>query len=240
MAIGSSIGGTIGGTLGTFAGGPIGTAIGTGLGAALGAGIEAIPTLMENDAEKENKRRLAQLQRMQEMGALGLTEAEKQSLFTGAQAQAAGQMRQAQSQIRAAGAALGGSGAGAEALRQAQMAEGMAGIQAGIARDVEAKDLERQRELEAEIQERIATKSDYDVARRQALAEIASAGLQAGTERFTAEKLIQGKVPTSAEVAAFAKMRKISQEEAEALLSLEAKRPGISSRYGSIATEEKK
>jgi len=229
----------LGGGLGTIVAGPAGTAIGAGLGAALGAGIEAIPTFMESDAEKENKRRLAQLKRMQEMGALGLTEAEKQSLFTGAQAQIQGQLRQAQAGIRAAGAA-GMGGAGAEALRQAKLAESEAALVGQVSRDVEAKNLERQRELEAEIQERIAAKSDYDLARRQALAEIGSAALQAGQEQFAAERLIQGKTPTSAEIAAFAKLRKISNEDAAALLALEAKRPGASSRYSSIATEERK
>ena len=239
MAISTSgIGNILGGTLGTFAGGPIGTAIGAGLGGAIGAGIEAIPTLMESDAEKENKRRLKELKRMQELGTLGLTEAEKQSLFTGAQAQAAGQMRQAQSQIRAAGAALGGSGSGAEALRQAQMAEGMAGIQAGISRDVEAQNLQRKRELEAEIQDRIATQAELQTARRQALAEIASAGVTGFRESVETELEARGRAPTPAEIAAYAKARNVSQEEAEAMISLEAKRPGMS-RYNSIATEEK-
>lgn len=240
MAKGTSLGSTVGGAIGTFAGGPAGAAVGAGLGAALGAGIEAIPTFMQTDAEKENKRRLAELQRMQEMGTLGLTEAEKQQLFTSGQSQIQGQLRQAQTAMRAAGAAGMGTGAGTEALRAAQLAEGQAGLVAQVSRNVEAENLKRQRELEQEIQERIATKSDYDLARRQAIAEIGSAGLQAGMQQFTAERLIQGKAATPTEIAAFAKLRGIPEDEAAALLTLEAKRPGIASRYSSIATPEKK
>ena len=243
MAISTSgIGNVLGGTAGGLAGslfGPLGTALGSSAGAALGgvggAGIEAIPTLMENDAEKENKRRLKELQRMQEMGTLGLTEAEKQQLFTGAQGQIQGQLRQAQAGIRSAGAA-GMGGAGTEALRQAQLAEGEAGLVAQVARDVEAKNLERKRELEGEIQERIATQSEYQTARRQALAEIAAAGVGGFQESLAVEKEARGKAVSPAEIAAYAKARKLSYDEAEAMISLEAKRPGMS-RYGSIASE---
>lgn len=236
MAISTSgIGNILGGTLGTFAGGPVGTAIGAGLGGAIGAGIEAIPTFMESDAEKENKRRLKELKQMQELGTLGLTEAEKQALFTGAQGQIQGQLRQAQAGIRAAGAA-GMGGAGTEALRQAKLAEGEAGLVAQVARDVEAKNLERKRELEGEIQERIATQADLQTARRQAVAEIAAAGVGGFQESLAVEKEARGKAVTPAEIAAYAKARKLSYDEAEAMISLEAKRPGMS-RYSSIASE---
>lgn len=190
--IGSSIGGTLGGALGTFVGGPLGTALGTAAGSAIGAGIEAIPTLMKTDAEKENERRLKELKRMQEMGTLGLTEAEKQSLFTGAQGAAAGQMRQAQAGIRAAGAAGMASGAGTEALRQSQLAEAQARQQAEISREVEAQDLQRKRELEDEIQARIAAQSQIQQERRAAGAGIASAAFQGGAERYALESTIQG------------------------------------------------
>lgn len=231
----SSIGNILGGTLGTFAGGPVGTAIGAGLGGALGAGIEAIPTFMESDAEKENKRRLKELKQMQELGTLGLTEAEKQALFTGAQGQIQGQLRQAQAGIRAAGAA-GMGGAGTEALRQAQMAEGQAALVGQVSRGIEEKNLERKRELEGEIQERIATQADLQTARRQALAEIASAGVGGFQESLALEKEARGKEVTPAEIAAYAKARKLSYDEAAAMISLEAKRPGMS-RYSPIASE---
>jgi hypothetical protein len=225
MAIGSSIGSLLGGIAGTAVGGPLGTAIGSGLGAAAGQAIESIPALVKTDAEKENERRLKELRRMQEMGALGLTESEKQQLFTSAQGAAAGQMRQAQTGIRAAGAALGGTGAGTEALRQAQLAEGMSAIQAGISQSVESADLQRKRELEDEIQGRIAAKSEAENARLAAATGIAATGFTTGIDKFQQEMTIQGRKPTEAEIAALAKLYKVDVETATNLLSLQSRNP---------------
>jgi hypothetical protein len=223
--IGSSIGGTIGGIAGTAFGGPLGTALGTAAGSLVGAGISAIPALVKTDAEKENERRLKELKRMQEMGALGLTESEKQQLFTSAQGAAAGQMRQAQTGIRAAGAALGGTGAGTEALRQAQLAEGMSAIQAGISQSVESADLQRKRELEDEIQSRIATKSEAENARLAAAVSIPATGVQSFIERFAQEQTIQGKKPTAAEIAAFAKFQGTDELTAQGMLEYYSRNP---------------
>ena len=243
MAISAALGGTLGGVLGSLAG-PGGTAIGTAIGSqalpalfdagatALGARLEAAPALMVTDAERENKRRLAQLKRMQEMGALGLTEAEKQNLYTGAQSAAAGQMNQAQNLIRAAGAS-GMGGAGAEQLRAAQGAEALTGITAGISRDVESKDLARQRQLENEIQERIAIQSQYDREKVAAKAGIKTAGLQAGIERIVEEGKIQGEALTPGEIGAFAKLRGISNDEASSLLTLFQTNPELA-RFASL------
>lgn len=223
--IASSIGGTIGGIAGTAFGGPLGGALGSAGGSMLGAGISAIPALVKTDAEKENERRLKELQRQQEMGSLGLTEAEKQRLFTSAQSQAAGQMRQAQTGIRSAGAALGGTGAGTEALRQAQLAEGMSAIQAGISQSVEGADLQRKRELEDEIQARIAAKSETENARLAAATGIAATGVQAFTERIAMEQTIQGKKPSASELSAVAKLYGTDEATAGGLIEFLGRNP---------------
>lgn len=230
--IGSSIGGTLGGIAGTAFGGPFGTALGTAAGSLIGAGIEAIPGLVETDAEKENKRRLAQLQRQQEMGTLGLTEAEKQQLFTTAQGAAAGQMRQAQTGIRAAGAALGGGGAGTEALRQAQLAEGMSAIQAGISQNVESANLQRKRELEDEIQARIAAKSETENARLAAATGVAATGVQSFSERLAQEQTIQGKAPSGSEITAVAKLYGVDETVAAGLIEFLGRNPDAAKSIG--------
>lgn len=217
---------------GTAVGGPLGTAVGSALGAAAGQAITAIPALVKTDAEKENERRLAQLKRMQEMGTLGLTEAEKQQLFTQQQGAAAEQMRQAQSQIRASGAALGGSGAGTEALRQAQLSEGMAATEANITRGVEEKDLQRKRELEDEIQARIAAESQAKQERLAAIAGIASTGLETGIAKYQQEQTIQGKAPSATEISALAKMYGVDEETAKGLLSFLGKNPEAATSIG--------
>jgi len=205
MAIGSSVGAGVGTGIGALVGGPVGAAVGSGLGAAVGAGIEAIPALIKTDAEKENEKRLAQLRRQQELGTLGLTDAEKSALFGSQQAQVQGQLRQAQAGIRAAGAA-GMGGAGTAALQQAQLADVQAAQMAQVSRNVEAENLKRKRELEEEIQARIAAASEADQQRLAAITGIAGAGVQAGFERYGLEQTIQGKKPSASEVAAVQKL----------------------------------
>ena len=239
-SIGSSIGSVLGGIAGTAVGGPLGTAAGSALGAAAGQAITAIPALIKTDAEKENERRLKELQRMQEMGSLGLTESEKQRLFTSAQSQAAGQMRQAQTGIRAAGAALGGTGAGTEALRQAQLAEGMSAIQAGISQNVEGADLQRKRELEDEIQARIAAQSQSKQERLAAATGIASTGVDTFLTRFQQEKTIQGQAPSDTEIKALAKLYNVDEETAAGLLAFMGKNPEAAAtipKYLSLAKD---
>lgn len=215
----------VGAILGTALGGPLGGALGSAAGSMVGAGLGAIPALIKTPAEKENERRLKELQRMQEMGTLGLTEAEKQRIFGAGQAQIQGTLQQAQSGIRSAGAALGGGGAGTEALRQVQLAEGQARMLGDLSQQVSAQDLARKRELEDEIQARIAAKS---AAQQEALAAglgIAQTGVQAGLERFNLEKMIQGKQPTPAEIAGLGKMYGISDEQAGGLIKFVNENP---------------
>lgn len=225
MAIGSSIGSVLGATAGTAVGGPLGTAVGSALGAAAGQAISAIPALIKTDAEKENERRLKELQRMQEMGTLGLTEAEKQQLYTMQQGQAASQLRGAQTQIRSAGAALGGGGAGAEALRQAQLAEGMAATEANISRGIEAQNLERKRQQEDEIQARIAAESQAKQQRIAAITGVAATGVDTFLTRYQQEKTIQGQAPTGAEIKALAKLYNVDEDTAAGLVAFMGKNP---------------
>jgi len=222
----------LGGVAGTALGGPVGTALGTAAGSVIGAGLDAIPSLIQTDAEKENKRRLAELQRMQEVGSLGLTDAEKQQLYTSAQGAAAGQMRQAQAGIRSAGAALGGSGAGTEALRQAQLAEGMTAVEANISQAVEAQNLQRKRELEDEIQARIAAKSETEQARVAAGVGIAATGVQSFSERLAQEQTIQGKAPSASEISAVSKLYGVDDTTAAGLIEFLGRNPDAAKSIG--------
>lgn len=240
MAIGSTIGSILGGAAGTAVGGPAGTAIGASLGAAAGQAISAIPALIKTDAEKENEKRLKALQRMQEMGTLGLTEDEKQQLYTQQQGAAAKSLRAAQTQIRSASATSAAAGAGAEALRAAQQQEAMAGLEAGISRDIEARDLARKRELEQEIQTRTAAESQAQQQRVAALTGIATTGVDTFLTRYQQEKTIQGQKPTASEISAFAKMYGVEDVEAEAMLSFIGKNPeaaASAAKYMSLAKD---
>lgn len=233
MGVGSSIGGILGGGLGTFVGGPVGTAIGSGLGTAIGAGIEAIPSLIETDAERENKRRLHQLQRMQELGTLGLTESEKNSLFTTGQNQIQGQIDAGLAASRASGASGMATGAGQDFLRGQQANDASASALALVAQQTEAQNLARKRQLEDEIQSRIAAKSEYDISKAKAATDIAGSAWQSYQERLATERKVQGQAPSPFEVSAFAKSANITDDEARGMMDLLTKNPELA-KYASL------
>ena len=179
--------------------------------AAGGAAIEAIPSFLPTAQTRENKRRLEELQRMQEMGTLGLTEEEKQSIFGSQQAQIQGALQASQAQARAAGAA-GMQGAGAAQLQAAKAAETQAALVAGAQRDLETKNLIRKRELEQEIQARIAAKAEKSQERAAALAKIGSAGFEAGMEELGLSSITGGSKIGSSEISNAAKELGMSEE----------------------------
>lgn len=220
-----AIGAGIGGTLGTLLGGPLGGALGSAAGAAIGAGLEAIPALIKTPAEKENERRLKELQRMQEMGTLGLSEEEKQRVFGRGQSQIQGALQGAQAGIRSAGAALGGTGAGTEALRQVQLAESEAKMLGDLSTKVSEQDIQRKRELEDEIQARIAQQTSDQQEALGAGLGIAKAGMQAGLERFGIERKIQGKSPTKSEIEGLMRKYNTSEDNAIRIVELTTKYP---------------
>lgn len=235
---GASSGASVGGAIGSVVPG-VGTAIGTGVGAVIGAGIAAYPYLTKSDAEKENERRLAQLKMQQQMGTLGLTEREQQALYTKA-ADAAGVQTAQQQQIARQYAAAGGAtGAGSAIAGQLQTQENLARAQAMTARAVEEQNLARKRELEQEIQARIAAKSEAKETREQAIAGIAGAGFQAGTERLALESTIQGKKPSASEIAAVQKLYGFgTPEEAAGFIEFSSRSPQTAklAPYGNIAS----
>jgi hypothetical protein len=200
----------------------------------VGAGLGAIPALIKTPAEKENERRLRELQRMQEMGTLGLSEEEKQRVFGRGQAQIQGALQGAKAGIRSAGAALGGSGAGTEALRQVQLAESEAKMLGDLSTKVSEADIQRKRELEDEIQARIAAKTASQQEALSAGLGVLQTGAQAGMERFNLEKMIQGKAPSSAELQGLARVYGISEQEAGGLIDFMNKNPEAAEIFSNL------
>ena len=212
----------IGSALGSLAGtmfGPTGAFAGGLIGGGIGGTIDAIPALIKTDAEKENEKRLKELRRQQDMGILGLTEAEKQSMYTAGTNQIQGQLQQAQAQARAVGAAGMASGAGADALRQAQLAEANAAAAASVSQGVEVQNLQRKRELEDELQARVAAKAQSDQEALQAGLGIASGGLLSGSQAYQDAKTMQGSAPSQMEIAAYAKLLGVDNATAQGAMS---------------------
>ena len=181
------------------------------LAAAGGAAIKEIPQFLPTAQTRYNKRRLEELQKMEEMGTLGLTEEEKNQIFGAQQAQIQGQLKAAQAASRAAGAA-GMQGAGAAQLQAAKAAETQAALVAGAQRDLETKNLIRKRELEQEIQARIAAKAEKSQERAAALAKIGSAGFEAGMEELGLSSITGGSKIGSSEISNAAKELGMSEE----------------------------
>lgn len=197
----SSTASSLGGLAGSIYG-PVGSAIGTAAGGMVGGTIAAIPELVVSDAERENKRRIEELKRMQEMGTLGLSEREKQQLYGAGQSQIQGRLQQAGQIARQAGAAGMATGAGTELLRAAQSAETGAGLAASIAQSVGEQDLARKRELQDEMISRQQAASQMKTDRLSAITKILTGGLGAGTEALTAEQTYGGKQIGTPEISA--------------------------------------
>jgi hypothetical protein len=116
----------------------------------------------------------------------------------------------------------------------------MSAIQAGISQNVEGADLQRKRELEDEIQARIAAQSKSKQERLAAATGIASTGVDTFLTRFQQEKTIQGQAPSGTEIKALAKLYNVDEETAAGLLTFMGKNPEAAAtipKYLSLAKD---
>lgn len=218
--VNAQTGAGVGATIGSLLGGPMGTAIGSGIGQAAIGAISAIPKLQDTELDIENKKRLAELKRMQELGTLGLSEQEKQQLFNAQQQQVGGQLQQGQNLQRQML-----TGAGQEQLRAAQSAATNAGIMSNVTSNIQSADIAAK---QAQIEEKAALTAA--VAQRKAekdaaLAAIATGGLSTFIESYGQEQMIQGKMPGPQEIATLAKTYGIQPDEAKGMIQFSIQNP---------------
>ena len=157
-----------------------------------GALIGGLPDIIPSKYERDQKKRLAEMQRQQELGALGLTDAEKANF--------ANQFQTLQGQAQARGDAMRQASAGiqgqpGQAALQGQLAN-QASMQAAAqqAQQVASTDLLRQREQEQEILDLGAAQAEYKRQRAEALVAPISAGAQAAVRGGAMDNLI-GQAP---------------------------------------------
>jgi hypothetical protein len=149
--------------------------------AGAGTAVGALPDIIPSKYERDQKKRLREMQRKQEMGALGLTEQQRSAI----EGQMRGARQQAQQYAEAERARL------TQPTAQPQMAllgqqmqdESRQRLEADLASQILNMDLQRQQQQEQEIKDLEAAQAEY----RRRRAEGLTAPIQAGTEAYVGQ-----------------------------------------------------
>lgn len=163
--------------------------------ALLGIGSEALGNagaILPSQYEWENKKQLQKLEAQRAQGNLGLSSREKDALRAQRAAPLAAEAQRAQNELQRMSANSGLTGQGLQT--QAALATRTAAIKDGIEADVQVQDLARARQQEEEYWARLAAQSQAQQERRQAVANVAQAGLKAGSAEKAQAKLRDGTI----------------------------------------------
>lgn len=202
------------------------------LGAAGGSLISGLPNILPSKFEREQRKRMQDLQRKEEMGLLGLTDQERRVLegsLEDRSNQAANFAQQERERLLAAsGAATSGA-----ALLGAQMADEQLRQQnTQIAQAIEEEDLAKKQQQTDELRALEAAQSQYAANRIQSITNIAEAGLEAGLGTAGQQKIIQGATtPSENSVSAISSLYGIPENEARGLIEISAKNPEVLQLY---------
>jgi hypothetical protein len=185
-----------------------------------------LPQLIPSKFEKENKRRLEELQRQQKAGTLGLTgkeEALMERRLAG-RSQAAAMGAEAERNRLLAGS--GGAQAGG-ALLGAQLAdEERQRAEERISTDIMAADLERKRQQEEEMRALSAAEGQSQAEAQAAAGAIIGSGIEAGVTTAAQERLFAGaRNPSTQSVQALSTSLGVSSDEARGYIELAATNP---------------
>mgnify|MGYP003144159281 CR=1 FL=1 len=161
--------------------------------AGAGTAIGALPDIIPSKYERDQKKRLREMQRKQEMGALGLTEQQRSAI----ESQMRGARQQAQQYADAERARL------TQPTAQPQMAllgqqmqdESRQRLEADLASQILNMDLQRQAEQEQEIKDLEAAQAQYRRARAEGLTAPFQAGAEAYVGQMGLERMISGMPP---------------------------------------------
>lgn len=163
--------------------------------ALLGIGSEALGNagaIIPSKMERANKAELQKLEAQRAQGNLGLSSREKDALRAQRAAPLAAEAQRAQNELQRMSANNGLTGQGLQT--QAALATRTAAIKDGIEADVQVQDLAEARRKEEEYWARLAAQSQAQQERRQAVANIAQAGLKAGSAEKAQAKLRDGTI----------------------------------------------
>ena len=202
---------------------PIGAIGLTGLSSVAGGVATQLPNLLPSKYERDQKKKLEELQRQQELGTLGLTEQERSQLEARLQGRSTAAQQQAiQEQQRLL--AGGGMAIGGQAMLGSQLAQESAQrAQTEIAQSIEDQNIARIREQQDEIAALEAAQGEYQQKRRAAVGGIAGTTLEGVLRTSAQNQFLQGaRAPSEQTVNAYAKMYNISPDEARGIMEYEA------------------
>jgi hypothetical protein len=203
---------------------PVTAAVLVGLG---GQALSQAGTLIPTKIEREQKKELEKLKRLEEMNALGLTEKE-QAAMMGRLTAGSQQVQQQAADERARILAGGGMATGGQALQQAVAIDAArAAGQERVAQTILEQDLAKESAQKERIAAIEAAQSQKRAERAAAAASIAGAGLEAGVTTAAQQKIIQGaKSPSPQMIAAVKTAYGVTtDEEARGIIELQVTDP---------------
>jgi hypothetical protein len=216
---------------------PITLSILAGVGA---TAASQLPQLIPTSFDREQKKRMEELKRKEEMGMLGLTDNERRVLENrlGGASRQAGQYAAAQ---RAGYLAGSGGATGGASLLQAQLAdEQRQQAQERINAEIEAKNLEKQRMQTDELRALEAARGERKAKALGAAGAMLGAGIEAGVTTAAQERLFAGaRAPSSNSVNALAVAMGVSPDEARGFIELAATNPEMMKYLTAINSEVK-
>jgi hypothetical protein len=204
---------------------PITIGVLTGL---AGGAVSSLPQLMPSRLARENRARLEELKKKEEMDALGLTE--KEAAAFSSQLRGAGEAAQQSSEnLQKRLLAGGGMATGGQALIQSAAAE-----QARMKAETDIADRLLQLDLEKERaqKEEMRALEAGDEARRRELASAAAgilgSGLVAGLTTAAQQAVIQGSKDISPEkIASLSQQLGVSEAEARGIFEISLENPEL-------------
>jgi len=172
--------------------------------------MNAIPYLVPTQYDKNNKKRLKELERLAEIEALGLTEEEKQSLFSSLSRTAEGGRDDIRGLMEASLQSIDTSGG--QALKRAALAQEQAArLETDLGSRVQAADEARAAALAQEFEDRLAYKGQRQQQQIQAATSLFMPFVNSMSESAALSQTTKGE--TGEEV------KTLEEEEEEQLLS---------------------
>lgn len=170
-------------------------------------GIESLPT----PAEKENKRKLKALQAREEIGTLGLTSTEEQSLYNEGEQLIRARQKEAEAVQRQYMAQ--GTSSGQAFERALAKEESALNARQAMVQGVQERDYTMQEDQRQEIEDRLAADEQRKKDRRSTIAAGIKGTGQVGVDAIEKDKDEKGAAATAAQTAELAQYLGMSEKE---------------------------